>query len=490
MLKKRAGATAGTTALVRRVPKTRRYVLRVSQFQAHCFISQLVTVRTDYPDCLSIHRPIHAQHETDTFLFQKVKKKGDACFGGWACRDGTAKKVNLDTHSVTTNTKRHATFVAAGRYTTVIVDNFGDVLVWGLNLCGAGLDGSSDDLKTEQDVRRLTQRLRGNLELAATPRVVLGLDGKGFFSNGRDDGPGIDPEKSLEVTRAEVVAVGYVHLVVLTKNGTVFTCDTGFDGYAGGLSVGGKGYVMNQSKQMGRNVKSVAEALTPGEVLFPNGGTKIVAIDAGRCHAVVADETGRVFSFGCGALGGDSGEFGLPKEIDFRKVLRVETADSRVDEESGQSSASGTSTSKSSETKGKKPEGGETKARDEVRHKEDDNAPHFVVDVAAGEYFSLVTTLDGKVFGKYFPPTTFRRLIAHTRLTLSFLQTGLGDGNSGQLGVSSEALKSAREKNRVDEQAPVEIPTNLGRKGATVGQVLTPIAGYQHAAAIVERKEA
>lgn len=155
----------------------------------------------------------------------------------------------------------------------------------------------------------------------------------------------------------------------------------------------------------------------------------------------------------------------MPKEIDFRKVLRVETADSRVDEESGQSSASGTSTSKSSETKGKKPEGGETKARDEVRHKEDDNAPHFVVDVAAGEYFSLVTTLDGKVFG-------------------------LGDGNSGQLGVSSEALKSAREKNRVDEQAPVEIPTNLGRKGATVGQVLTPIAGYQHAAAIVERKEA
>tara|TARA_B110000261_G_scaffold29654_1_gene33617 strand:- start:862 stop:1557 length:696 start_codon:yes stop_codon:yes gene_type:complete len=42
----------------------------VSQIQAHCFISQLVTVRTDYPDCLSIHRPIHAQHGTDRFRYQ------------------------------------------------------------------------------------------------------------------------------------------------------------------------------------------------------------------------------------------------------------------------------------------------------------------------------------------------------------------------------------------------------------------------------------
>ena len=38
--------------------------VRLSQIQAHCFISQLVTVRTDYPDCLSIHRPIHAIHSS------------------------------------------------------------------------------------------------------------------------------------------------------------------------------------------------------------------------------------------------------------------------------------------------------------------------------------------------------------------------------------------------------------------------------------------
>jgi hypothetical protein len=30
----------------------------------------------------------------------------------------------------------------------------------------------------------------------------------------------------------------------------------------------------------------------------------------------------------------------------------------------------------------------------------------------------------GHGYGKYFPPTTFRRLIAHTRLTFSFLQSG------------------------------------------------------------------
>ena len=45
--------------------------LGLPQIQAHCFISQLVTVRTDYSDCLSIHRPIHAQYATDTFFIQR-----------------------------------------------------------------------------------------------------------------------------------------------------------------------------------------------------------------------------------------------------------------------------------------------------------------------------------------------------------------------------------------------------------------------------------
>ena len=51
-----------------------RYVLGLSQIQAHCFISQLVTVQTDYGDRLSIHRPIHAQYKTDTFRVTKTAR--------------------------------------------------------------------------------------------------------------------------------------------------------------------------------------------------------------------------------------------------------------------------------------------------------------------------------------------------------------------------------------------------------------------------------
>ena len=49
-----------------------RYGLESFKNPTHLrFTSQLVTVRTDYYDCLSIHRPIHAQHKTlTTFLSQ------------------------------------------------------------------------------------------------------------------------------------------------------------------------------------------------------------------------------------------------------------------------------------------------------------------------------------------------------------------------------------------------------------------------------------
>ena len=47
----------------------RRYVFGLSQICQHTVLPlTLVTVQTDYGDCLSIHSPIHAQHGTDLFL--------------------------------------------------------------------------------------------------------------------------------------------------------------------------------------------------------------------------------------------------------------------------------------------------------------------------------------------------------------------------------------------------------------------------------------
>ena len=241
-------------------------------------------------------------------------KKGDACRGGWACRDGHARFVDLGTHPVSDEPHR-ASFVAAGRYSTVVVTAAGDILTWGLNACGA-FSASDDDDGATSNVDAFLRRLTDDPAFASTPRFLS----KDAFGR----------------STVEIAAVGYVHVVFLTKDGRVFTCDTGFDGYAGGL---GKPYAPNEDGRLGRafmltdgETKSVDVdeatkkkrwALTPGEVavfdaaadpLDASSGsdsnkkqkkkTSVVAVDAGRCHAVLADEKGRAFAFGCGALGG------------------------------------------------------------------------------------------------------------------------------------------------------------------------------------------
>ena len=355
----------------------------------------------------------------------KLKKKGDACWGGWACRDGVAGTVDLGVNSVMKK-PRTAVFVAAGRYTTVVIDDQGDVLVWGLNACG----GKFDDSNSEDDVLGQRQKLNSDAQFAATPRVVLGADGNGFFS-GRSDIRGKQAGDDKNGHGAEVVVVGYVHLVALTKDGKVFTCDTGFDGYAGGL---GNEYTPNDTKQVGRAVQDAVGALLPGEVVFPGGTCKIVAIDAGRCHSIAADSDGKAYAFGCGALGGDLDNNGSPKELDIaKKVLRMAGSELTARE--------------SSETES-----------------QEDSDSVLAVDVAAGEYFSLVSTKGGDVFG-------------------------FGDGNSGQLGIDAKTLNKARDDSGYDQTVAVEIPMN--GKNAGDGErhyVLVPVAGYQHAAAIVERR--
>jgi len=54
--------------------------VRVARFPnpPHTVLPELVTIRTDYSDCLSIHRPIHAQYNTDTFLVYNQEARTSA----------------------------------------------------------------------------------------------------------------------------------------------------------------------------------------------------------------------------------------------------------------------------------------------------------------------------------------------------------------------------------------------------------------------------
>jgi regulator of chromosome condensation len=343
----------------------------------------------------------------------------------------------------------------------VVVTKSGDVVIWGLNACGGAFDDvTENETDAPQTVASFLDRLVNDAAFASTPRF---LSRDVFF-----DGSAV-----------EIAAVGYVHVAFLTSDGRVFTCDTGFDGYAGGL---GNPYTPNEDGRLGRELVvanstdeasstnagaalDVAEAtkraaLAPGEVTVRDDAndaneaskdsskrTPVVAVDAGRCHTVVADANGGAFAFGCGALGG-AGPDGRPRALDLSRdvvVLPASTDEGtdRIENENENEN--------------------ETKATNQNRSA---SSP-FAVDVAAGEYFTLVATRDGSVFA-------------------------FGDGNSGQFGVDKEALRTAREKqshkqSHNNDNAAANVAWFRSRgSGKDAGRVLVPVAGYQHAAAIVE----
>ena len=223
---------------------------------------------------------------------------GDECVGGAACRSGSANFVDVSSFGST------ATAVAAGRYASAAVLADGQVVTWGLNLCGSGGGGN---MTRESLLRDPTS--------AAKPRLVTGIDAK-----------------------AVAVTFGYVQMAVLTDDGELYTCDTGFDGYASGL---GNAYKPNGEKALGRVASDAESALAPGRVDF-GSDVKIAAISTGRCHAAVATTTGAMMAFGCGKLGGGDVK-GLPTKVP--------------------------------------------------------DAPSGVYDVACGEYFTLASTEDGDLFG-------------------------------------------------------------------------------------------
>lgn len=165
----------------------------------------------------------------------ELAQLGESCFSGAACRIGAPKRVTFPEGDVKIKS------VAAGRYTSAAVTQDGRVYVWGFNLCG------------------VTSGHENILRAAATPRLIDG------------------------VQDIEFVDIGYTGMILLNAKGEVFTCDTGFDGYA--------------RRADGADVRVRRQSS------FGNGGHKAIDVAAGRCHYAVATESGALFTWGCSALG-------------------------------------------------------------------------------------------------------------------------------------------------------------------------------------------
>jgi regulator of chromosome condensation len=309
--------------------------------------------------------------------FNLNTEPGRECLGGSTCRSGVAAKVLFDKKALKLDRKckdeggdctlnMRASALAAGRYSSATIFEDGTLVVWGLIACGTATKyfyGNS--LNNDGDIR---SRLLSDPEFAASPRVISP-----------------DPPLKHGVKFIDV-ALGYVHLVALASDGSVHTCATGFDGYAG--IVTGK---FQLSSGLGRAIGSEVEGLQLAKVSFNTPNDFFTEISAGRCHVLVRNDKGEVFSWGCArkTLGRANGEQEVPSRV-----------------------------------------------KGEIERE-------YIVSVASGEYFSLVSSRAGKVYG-------------------------WGSSSNGQLGQIFAK----------DQESPLLIEN-------IEGKVIRVSAGYQHAGAIV-----
>ena len=238
---------------------------------------------------------------SDDFTSRKENtKQGNSCIGGSTCRSGLAAKVPFNRikssiktikncgEGVECQVNMRAIAVAAGRYSSATIFEDGTLVAWGLIACGASKMNENGD---EEDIRHV---LLYEPKFASYPREIHLIPP---LKNG---------VKLTDVT------IGYVHLVALASDGSVYTCATGFDGYAG---------IVQQKKDLdfglGRKINSLEEALHLKRVPFDDPSYNVSEISAGRCHVLVRDKKGIVYSWGCArkALGRSDGEQEVPSRV-------------------------------------------------------------------------------------------------------------------------------------------------------------------------------
>jgi len=188
-------------------------------------------------------------------------REGESCYGGAACRIGVPTQIKFGNGSIKFKS------VAAGRYCGAAVSDAGAVYVWGLNSCANNAAPNT---------------LLKDAQKAAAPRLVQGVSG------------------------VVKVDIGYTNMIFQTKDGGVYTCDTGFNGYA--------------------QVEPKAKVELVRHQDFLTDQTSAADVAAGRCHFVVATKKGAVYTWGCGSSAlGREGDRERPAPVRGDMTSRVAT---------------------------------------------------------------------------------------------------------------------------------------------------------------------
>ena len=214
-----------------------------------------------------------------------------------------------------------------------------------------------------------------------------------------------------DASRAVATASGTDHVLALTKAGEVYSWGCGEKGRLGRLC---EEDAENISK---RDVPAKTKLLNPGKV---SGVSKVTAIFAGSYHsfgiAASSDgSTSQVFAWGLNSYG----QLGVPYDNLKPGSSNLEYFPKLVTELSGKKIVAGDAgeahTVLRSATGDVFTFGRPAYGRLGVTHiSPTDDEPHSEMNHVVG--------VSGR--GKYFPFTTFRRLIAHTRLTFILFQSG------------------------------------------------------------------
>ena len=192
------------------------------------------------------------------------------CSSGPRCRDGMPRTAA----HLSAPRLPPAVAVAAGRYFSAAVLIDGRVFAWGRCWCGRGGRGGDGSCGGSGRERAVEESLTD----MSVPYMLTG--------------------GGLESERVVQLAAGYSHLMLLTANGSLFTCESGDDGYGGRLQTAARPDAYGQLGRLG-------SPFTPLRVLPSTLGTlPLRAIAAGRCASFVADARGRVFAWGCGQATG------------------------------------------------------------------------------------------------------------------------------------------------------------------------------------------
>lgn len=206
------------------------------------------------------------------------------CNQGSRCRDGLPLPV-VDVTSPSpsgwvgvraSSRMPAAATVAAGRYFSVAVAIDGTAFAWGR--CGCGRLTAAAALpplpgRSGEVVRGQTAAADGDWLAALRPYAMRG--------------------GGLEHEHVVAAAVGYAHLMLLTREGSLFTCASGDDGYGGRLQ---RAPPPNMFGELGRD----GEPLVPMRIAPSALGTwPLRSIAAGRCASFSVDAEGALRAWGC-----------------------------------------------------------------------------------------------------------------------------------------------------------------------------------------------